>query len=142
MPTRATGTSQGSGEDRRENRSLSLDPCIAVAELVERVCRARGGAKALAGTDVPVGYAQIRRWVADGGLLGLDDLLLMIRLAGPDDPFRLTLVEHLQEMFDPTPAQIAVDVCERVGRGAPIADAVQEALGLVQVYPGRWARVR
>jgi len=125
-------TPEGSGEHRRETRSLSPDPLArpseAVSELVERVCKAHGGAKALAG-EIPVGYAQIRRWVGDGGLPGLDDLLLLMRLAGPHDPFRGALIDHLLGMFTPTPADLAAAVERRVSLGKEsIAEAVLHEL--------------
>jgi hypothetical protein len=139
------GYTDGSGEDRREIRSSSSvplgDPKEAVQDLVERVVKLRGGAKALAG-EVPVGYPQIRKWMGDGGLPGLDDILQLISIAGPKDPFRQALINTLEQMFDPTTAQIATAIKERVDRGEPIADAVTEALGMVQVYPGRWVRIR
>jgi len=142
---RATDTPQVTGEGRREIRSSSPDPIgdpvDAVQDLVERVCKKHGGAKALAGV-VPVGYPQIRKWMGDGGLPGIDNLLLLVKLAGKDDPFRQRLIDHLEWMFDPTIGQIATQVEERVKKGEPIADAVEEALGMVQVYPGRWVRVR
>jgi hypothetical protein len=145
VTSRDTNTPGAAGEDRREIRPSSPDPLgdprEAVQELVERACKAKGNAKGLAG-HVPVGYAQIRKWVGDGGLPGLDDILLLIKIVGPSDPFRQALIDQLEAMFDPTPAQIATAVKERVDRGEPIADAVEDALGIAQIYPGRWVRVR
>jgi hypothetical protein len=112
-----------------------------VADLIEDVCRAHGGAKALT-NDVDLSYSQIRRMAGDGSIPNLAQILRFIEEAGRSHSFRFALIAHLEGMFDPTPAQIATAVSERVARGEPIADAVQEALGMVQVYPGRWARVR
>ncbi len=138
-----SSTPQGTREDTRIPRAPSrlADPNGAVADLVEDVCRAHGGAKALT-IDVDLSYSQIRRMAGDGGIPNLAQILLFIEHAGPRHPFRAALVAHLEGMFDRTTEQIATEVSARVAKGEPIADAVQEVLGLVQIYPGRWARIR
>lgn len=140
---RHTSTAEGTREDTRTSRGVSrvADPCAAVADLIEDVCRMKGGAKAL--TDrIDLSYSQIRRMAGDGTIPHLGQILRFMEEAGPKHPLRLALAEHLEGMFDPTPEQIAAEVSTRVAKGEPVVDAVQEVLGMVQVYPGRWARVR
>jgi hypothetical protein len=119
------------------------DPREAIQGLVERVCSKHGGAKQLS-TLLPVGYAQIRRWVGDGGLPGLDDVLELVRLAGPDDSFRGELIDHLRRMFDPLPEEIAERVRLAVGpdpvTGDEAAEAILRCLRVVEITPGRWVR--
>ena len=143
-----TPTPTGTREDRREFRELSrlpLDPAGAVADLVERVCHAAGGAKALAGGAIHEGYAQVRRWAGDGDIPSLRQILRLVELAGPDDPFRPALVAHLTHMFDPTPPdpeRVAEAVAERLhGKRVSAETAAQTVRDvLVEFAPGRWVR--
>lgn len=112
------------------------DVHTAIADLVEDVCKKYGGAKSLAGGLVPLSYPQIRRMAADGSIPNVEQVLLFIQLAGPSHPFRLSLVETLVRMFDPTAEEIVAAVEERVGHDA--ATAVRDVFR--QVAPGRWGR--
>lgn len=136
--SRDRSTPRSTREDTLEVRAISHD---AVADLVERVCHTRGGAKAL--TDrIDLSYSQIRRMAGDGSIPNLEQILRFIALAGADDSFRLDLIAHLERMFDPSAEEMAELVVERVEHGQPVREAVREVVEVVQVYPGRWARVR
>lgn len=142
--TRLLHTAIGSREDRRESLgsspvtgSLGV-PAREVEDLVERVCHRHGGAKSLAGGKLDKAYTTIRKWAGNGDLPGLRDLLQLIRLAGPQDPFRVALIAHLEHLFDPgpvDPAWIGRTVRKRLlPRGETIARDVEavvlEVLGV------------
>jgi len=130
-------TPGGRREDRRDLRECSRlpqDPAGAVADLVERVCQRRGGAKQLAGDAIPEGYSQIRRWAGDGDIPNLRQILRLIELAGQDDPFRAALVHHLEHLFDARPVDpqmVAAEVELRLAETVDQATAEQCA-GIVR----------
>ena len=128
------------GEDTRTIRLFSPhplmgDPSEAVSDLGERVCQRHGGAKALAGDALPVGYGQIRKWAGDGDIPSFGQVLRLIRLAGPEDPLRPRLIAHLEHLFDPVPPDpdaIAARIEARLGRkrvsGRRAAQTAREVL--------------
>lgn len=132
-------TGQGSREAGRESLDTLSSPHHdwheAVSDLFERVCAANGGAKGLAGGKVPLSYPHLRKLAADGSMPNLEQILLFVRLAGPKDPFRQDLIDHLAGMFRPSPDQIAAAVEARVAAGASVGEAVREVVGMRPLWP-------
>jgi len=134
------GAAEGRGEDRRASRASSRvpmpNPDESVADLVERVCRAWGGAKALAGGPLDVGYPQIRRWACDGSVPNLRQILRLCELAGPDDPFRRELIDALTNLFQPQPEEVARAVERRLSsRSAVTPREAAETVRQVLLFP-------
>lgn len=137
---RSDRTGEGTREERRDSLDTLSTPRIAdwheaVSDLFERVCAANGGAKGLAGGTVPLSYPHLRKLAADGSLPNLEQILLFVRLAGPKDPFRQDLIDHLSGLFRPSPDQIAAAVEARVAAGASVGEAVREVVGMRPLWP-------
>lgn len=151
-----TYTPAGSGEQRREVLRSSRvpplgDPARAVEDLVERVCHRNGGAKALAGGLIDRSYPQIRKWAGNGDMPGLAQVVRLVELAGPEDPFRPALIAHLEHLFDPAvdPEAVAAEVAARLqdhlgeAPARQAAQIVREVLGgAVQADPETVRRVQ
>lgn len=92
----------------------------AVADLAFRVFRQHGGAKYVAGGLIDVCYSQLQKWLGDGDIPSLRQVLRMVELAGPDDEFRLQLIDALSGMFAPDVERIAqvVESCTDVKSAA------------------------
>lgn len=104
-----------------------VNPHGAVADLIERVCHMRGGAKAL--TDrIDLSYSQIRRMAGDGSIPNLEQILQFAELAGDRDRFRPELIERLSSMFERSPDEIAEVIAARVDAGEDLRSAIREEL--------------
>ncbi len=132
-------------EIRESSRHPLGDPHEAVSDLIERVSRAHGGAKSLAGGQISVSYPQIRKMAGDGSIPSLGQVLRFVELAGPDDPFRHALINHLRRLFDP-PEINAREISQRVAErlegqfvcGQTVGAVVREVIE--EITPGRWGR--
>jgi hypothetical protein len=144
MFMRGNRTAAGRGETTREVRLSSPHPPEwpareLVQDLIEDVCRAHGGAKALAGEQVPEGYQWIRKLAGNGDLPSLAQILRFVWLAGPEHPFREQLADHLNRMFEPDPLEAARAAAQQAGASPERASEIA-AIVVEQCGPGRWIR--
>jgi ribosomal protein S14 len=138
---RTTPTPTSTREHTRnlsESSRLPYDADLEVAELVERVCHIGGGAKAVA-SDLDLSYSQVRRMAGDGSIPSLRRVIDLVRLAGPDDPFRDRLVEFLNDLFTPTREELAERIVRRVTENGAGAKDLR-SLVVEELTPGRWVR--
>ncbi len=133
---RAGGTREHAREPLVTSRHPLGDPSEAVAQLAERVALGLGGSKTAA-SEAEVSYPQFRKWVGDGDLPSLRQVLRLCELAGPHDPFRRALMRELRVMFEPAPPdpdKVAAEVERRLA-GRPYAREAAEAARQALLFP-------
>lgn len=133
-PAVLLGTREESRNLRVSSRVPLGNPTEAVQELISRVTAVFGYCRKTAAAECDVGASQFGKWANDGDLPSLRQVLRLVEIAGPGDPFRKALISHLRHLFDPPsvdPDEVAARIEQQL-RGKPYAreaaDAARQAL--------------